>query len=280
VTMLTIKAPAKINLTLEVLGKRPDGFHEVRSVLQTIGLYDTLQIEKGQGFTFKCSLPGWSAEKSLVSEVSSLLPKDFKGGASVKIEKNIPLMIGLGGDSSDAAALFKGLNDLYELNISDDNLQKMANELGSDVAFFLQGGTAFAEGRGEKLTSLPPLKKKWIILAIPDVTVEPDKTTRMYAALQSSSYSDGGKTKQLVEVIKKSETIDSGLLCNAFEDIVLDMYPGLSYYISGFIRSGVSAHITGAGPALFTIFDEKAQAENFYKICQDRRVTVHLVATV
>jgi 4-diphosphocytidyl-2-C-methyl-D-erythritol kinase len=278
--MLTIKAPAKINLTLEVLGKRPDGFHEVRSVLQTIDLYDTLYIEKGQGFTFKCSLPGWSAEKSLVSRVMSLLPKGLKSGASVKIEKNIPLMTGLGGDSSDAAALLKGLNDLYELNISDDDLHKMANELGSDVAFFLKGGTTLAEGRGEQLTILPPLKKTWIVLAIPDVTVEPDKTARMYTALQPSSYSDGAKTTQLVEVIKRGETIESGLLYNAFEDIVFDMYPGLSYYISGFIRSGVSAHVAGAGPALFTIFDDKAQAEKFQKICQERRVKVHLVATV
>jgi 4-diphosphocytidyl-2-C-methyl-D-erythritol kinase len=278
--VLTIKAPAKINLTLEVLGKRPDGFHEVRSVLQTIDLYDTLYAEKGRGFTFKCAHRDWSAQKSLVGRVLSLLPKDFKGGANVKIEKNIPLMSGLGGDSSDAVALLKGLNDLYELNISDDNLHKMANELGSDVSFFLQGGTALAEGRGEIIKPLPPLKKMWIVLAIPDIPIEPDKTARMYAALQPSSYSDGAKTKQLVEVIIKGETIESGLLCNAFEDIVLDMYPGLSYYISGFIRSGVSAHITGAGPGLFAIFDDKAQAEDFYKICQDRRVTVHLVATV
>jgi len=278
--MLTIKAPAKVNLTLEVLGKRPDGFHEVRSVLQTIDLYDTLYIEKGQGFTFQCHLPGWSAEKSLVSRVLSLLPADFKGGVAVKIEKNIPLMTGLGGDSSDAAALLKGLNDLYELNISDDNLHKMANELGSDVAFFIKGSTTLVEGRGEKLTLLPPLKKMWIVLVIPDVPIESGKTARMYAALPPSSYSDGVKTTQLVELIKKGETIESGLLCNAFEDIVLDMYPRLSYYIAGFIRSGVSAHVTGAGPGLFAIFDDKAQAENFHKICQDRRVTVHLVATV
>jgi 4-diphosphocytidyl-2-C-methyl-D-erythritol kinase len=278
--VLTIKAPAKINLTLEVLGKRPDGFHEIRSVLQTIDLYDTLHIEKWQGFTFQCPLPAWSAEKSLLSRVLSLLPVDFKGGATIKIEKNIPLMSGLGGDSSDAAALLKGLNELYELNISDDNLHKIAKELGSDVAFFLKGGTALAEGRGEKFTPLPPLKKFWLVLLFPDITVEPGKTTKMYAALKPSSFSNGARTAQLVKVIKNGQPIERGLLGNAFEDIILDVYPDLSYYIRGCIRQGIPVHLAGAGPTLFAIFPDAAGAKDFYNICREHNAKAYIAETI
>jgi 4-diphosphocytidyl-2-C-methyl-D-erythritol kinase len=278
--MIKIKAPAKINLTLEVVGKRPDGFHEIKSVLQAIDLYDTLQIEKGRGFTFQCPLPAWSAEKSLLSRVSSLLPADLMGGATVKIEKNIPLMSGLGGDSSDAAALLKGLNELYELNISDNNLHKIANELGSDVPFFLKGGTALAEGKGEKLTPLPPAKKFWVVLLFPDIAVEPGKTAKMYAALKPSSFSDGVRTKQLVEALKRGKPIEPGLLYNAFEDIVLDVYPDLSYYIRGCIRQGIPIHLAGAGPTLFAIFPDAAGAKDFYNICREHNAKAHIAETV
>jgi 4-diphosphocytidyl-2-C-methyl-D-erythritol kinase len=278
--MITIKAPAKINLILEVLGKRTDGFHEIRSVLQTIDLYDTLYIEAGRGFSFECDIPDWSAEKSLVSRVLSLLPAISGRGVDIKLEKHIPMMSGLGGDSSDAAALLKGLNDCCGLNISDEKLHELATQLGADVAFFLRGGTALASGKGEMITPLPPLLKMWLVLVMPDVPVAQGKTTRMYAALKPSSYSDGAITGQLVEALKKGKTIGSELLYNSFEDIAQDMYPGLSYYISGFIRSGIPAHLAGAGPALFAVFSDKAQAEDFYKICQDQHVTAHIAESI
>ncbi len=278
--MVSVKAPAKVNLTFEVLGKRSDDFHEIKSVLQAIDLYDTLHIEKGRGFTCKCNYKGWSAEKSLVSRVLSLLPADFKGGAAVKIEKNIPLMSGLGGDSSDAVALLKGLNELYELSISDDNLQKMAATLGSDVPFFLKGGTALVEGRGEIIQPLPPLKKLWVVLLFPDIAIGPGKTAKMYAALKPSSYSDGKKTDQLVEVLKKSKPVEPVLLYNAFEDIALDIYPDLSYYIRGCIRQGIPIHLAGAGPTLFAIFSDEAGAKNFYKICREHDARAYVAQSI
>jgi 4-diphosphocytidyl-2-C-methyl-D-erythritol kinase len=278
--MLTVKAPAKVNLTLEVLRKRNDGFHEIRSVLQTIDLSDTLYIQAGRGISLRSDIPGWSAEKSLLNRVLKLLSAGSDRGVDIKLEKRIPLLSGLGGDSSDAAALLKGLNQLWSLNFSDKKLHELATQLGSDVVFFLKGGTALAEGRGEKLTPLPPPPKLWLVLVVPDVTVEPGKTAKMYAALKPSSYTDGAITGQLIEVLKKGKTIGSELLYNTFEDIALDVYPGLSYYISGFIRSGIPAHLAGAGPVLFAVFSEKARAEDFNKICQNHRAKAYIAETI
>src|SRR5512137_1448432 len=114
--MVTIKAPAKINLTLEVLRKRPDGYHEIRSVIQTIDLCDTLSIEEAEHVTFECDMPDWDMNKSVMTKVFDIL--DSKKGAKISIQKRIPLTAGLGGDSSDAAALLKGLNKLQMLELS------------------------------------------------------------------------------------------------------------------------------------------------------------------
>ncbi|MFC1914611.1 4-(cytidine 5'-diphospho)-2-C-methyl-D-erythritol kinase, partial [Chloroflexota bacterium] len=122
--MLTVQAPAKINLTLEVLGKRPDGYHEIRSILQTINLCDTINFELSHELIFKSSAPYWTAEKSLVSQAARLLRKatGCKKGAMIAIEKRIPLISGLGGDSSDAAATLSGLNQLWELGLPKEKL--------------------------------------------------------------------------------------------------------------------------------------------------------------
>ncbi len=279
--MLTLKAPAKVNLTLEVIRKRPDGFHEVRSVLQTIDLYDTLYIQAERGFTFRCSLPDWSAEKSLMSRVLSLLPADFKGGAAVKLEKRIPLMSGLGGDSSDAAALLKGLNDLYDLSISDDNLQKMAAKLGSDVPFFLRGGTALVEGRGEVLKPLPPPPKFWLVLIVPDVKVEPGKTAKMYAALKPQYFADGAATTRLAETLKRGKPVSPSLLCNAFENVVFDVFPGLRGYMERLVKLDVpNIHLAGSGPTLFNVFKDKSEAEEWYQLYQAEGIKSFLAATL
>jgi 4-diphosphocytidyl-2-C-methyl-D-erythritol kinase len=278
--MLTIKAPAKLNLTLEVMGKRPDGFHELRSVFQAIDLYDTLHIKAGRAVTYECDLPGWEASKSLVSRVLDILLGEKRGGVDINIEKRIPLLSGLGGDSSDAAALLKGLNDFWQLGLSDDKLHELAAQLGSDVPFFLKGGTALAEGRGELLTPLPSPPQAWIVVLVPNGAVEPGKTAKMYTALTPSSYTDGKITQQLIEKLKKGEPIASVWLYNAFEDIAGEIYPKLMYYVAGFIKSGVPAHLTGSGPALFSVFNNKNEAEEFYKICQSHRATAFLAATL
>src|SRR4030067_3173170 len=133
--MLSVLAPAKLNLTLEVLAKRADGFHEIRSVIQTISLCDRLDFGLGDDITFKCNEPGWLSEKSLIAKATSLLQQTTgcPKGATIMVHKHIPLMSGLGGDSSDAAACPRGLDKLWGLSLPGGELARLASQLGSDV---------------------------------------------------------------------------------------------------------------------------------------------------
>jgi len=281
--MVTITAPAKINLTLEVLHKRPDGFHEIRSILQTIDLRDTLLLEAGQGISFQCDTPGWSAEKSLVSRAISLL-REATGcalGVEIKIEKCIPLSYGLGGDSSDAAALLRGLNELWRLNLMQEKLAGLASKLGSDVAFFLHGGTALAEGRGEKITPLPPLARMWVVLILPDLPVEPGKTGKMYARLKPAHFTNGSYTEKLVETLHKGEKFSLSMMFNTFENVAFDDYNMHKVYVEHIVKLGAShVHLAGSGQALFTMFQDKENAGELYTRCKNQGMKVYMVGTI
>ncbi len=265
--MLTILAPAKINLTLEVLGKRQDGYHEVRSIIQAVNLCDSLHFQSGRGIEFASSSPGWVAEESLVSRAASLL-RETTGctkGASIEIEKRIPLLSGLGGDSSDAAAVLRGLNELWGLGLSRDELLELAPRLGSDVAFFLYGGTALVEGRGERVTPLPLLPHRWVVLVIPSVPRTPGKTKRLYSRLNASHFTDGRTTERLVESLKAGGGFTPSLLFNTFENVTLTRSSRLSVYRAHIVKTGAtSVHLAGSGPGLFTLLKDKNEAEELY----------------
>ena len=281
--MITLKAPAKINLTLEVLRKRPDGYHEIRSVLQAIDLSDTLQIEPGKGVSFQCNMQGWSAKNSLLSKAAALLQKvsRCKQGAAIALEKRIPLLSGLGGDSSAAAALLKGLNEFWGLHLSDEKLVELAARLGSDVAFFIKGGTALAAGRGEIISPLPPLQKLWVLLIFPDIKVGPGKTAKMYAALKPEHFTDGSKTDRLTAAIKEGKILDTSLLFNVFKDIGFHVYSGLLTSIVRLIKAGVcDVYLAGSGPTLFAMFQDGVKAADFYRRCQDQGMKVYLAETL
>ncbi|HEX9975803.1 MAG TPA: 4-(cytidine 5'-diphospho)-2-C-methyl-D-erythritol kinase, partial [Dehalococcoidales bacterium] len=219
--MIAISAPAKINLTLEVLGKRDDGYHEIRSVIQTISLCDNLTFEPANSLEFKSDSAEWAAEKSLVSRAAMLLQPtgSHSHGATIGVKKRIPLLSGLGGDSSDAAATLEGLNKLWKLGLSREDLLPLARQLGSDVAFFLYGGTALVEGRGEKITPLPPLPQRWVVLAIPDTPRLPEKTKRLYARLKINHYTDGQITEKFIKALKEGKELKPSLLFNTFENV-------------------------------------------------------------
>ena len=280
--MLTVMAPAKINLTLEVLSQRPDGFHEIRSVLQTINLCDSLHFQTGQGIALKSDLPDWSADESLVAKAASLLQKatGCVSGATIEVDKRIPLMSGLGGDSSDTTAVLRGLNELWGLGLSKERMLDLAAQLGSDVVFFLDGGTALAEGRGEVITPLPPLSPMWVILVVPDVTRLPGKTKGLYASLNPSHYTDGQITERLLKALKAGRGLKPSLLFNTFENVAFEYFSELKVYKEHFVKLGAShVHLAGSGPTLFTMLEDKARAEKIYQNLQKQSVECYLAET-
>ncbi len=281
--MLTVSAPAKINLTLEVLAKRRDGFHEVRSILQTIDLCDSLCFQSGENIEFKSSLPDWIAEKSLVSKATSLLQQatGCSKGATIEVKKRIPLLSGLGGNSSDAAAILRGLNQLWGLGLSLGKLLELAWQLGSDVAFFLYGGTALVEGRGEIVTPLPPLPHMWVVLAMPPVPRLPGKTGQLYASLKANHYTDGQITQRLVEELKEGREFTPSLLFNTFENVAFTRFSGLGVSRDHMVKiGGTAVHLAGSGPALFTLVKDKAQAEQLYFRLKQQRLEPYLTETL
>jgi 4-diphosphocytidyl-2-C-methyl-D-erythritol kinase len=279
--MITVKAPAKINLTLEVLSIRPDGFHEIRSVLQTVDLCDTLRLETTKNVTFRSDMSGWSAGKSLVIKAVDLLKKTTGclKGVTVEIEKRLPLMSGLGGDSSDAAALLRGLDKLWELGLSSERLSELAAQLGSDVTFFLHGGTALAKGRGEILTPLPALAGLWVVLVMPPVPSVPGKTGRMYSMLMPEYFTDGKMTQKLVETLHKAGEFSPSLLFNTFENIAFKDKI-LKVHIGKLAKLGMTdVHLAGSGPTLFMMLPGKDRAEDIYRRCILEGMKAYLVNT-
>ncbi|MBA7469547.1 4-diphosphocytidyl-2-C-methyl-D-erythritol kinase [subsurface metagenome] len=281
--MLTLQAPAKLNLTLEVLGERQDGFHEVRSVIQTINLCDSLHFQSGQNMEFKSDMPDWIPEKSLISKASSLIRKatGCTKGAIIEVDKRIPLESGLGGDSSDAAAVLRGLNKLWGLGLLLEELLELAAQLSSDASFFLYGGTALAEGRGEIVTPLPSLSHIWVVLMVPPVSRRPGKTEQLYASLKASHYTGGQVTDRLVTLLNRGGEVTASSLFNVFDEVALANFAGLDRYREQFLKAGAQkVHLAGSGPALFTLMEGKSQAEKIYENLQKQGLASYLSETL
>jgi 4-diphosphocytidyl-2-C-methyl-D-erythritol kinase len=281
--MLTVKAPAKINLTLEVLSQRPDGFHQIRSLIQAIDLCDSLSFSLSDGIEFSSDNPDFVPEESLTSKAAALLRQTTgcSKGATIEVSKRIPFSSGLGGDSSDAAATLHGLNKLWQLGLSPEELFKLAPRLGSDVAFFVYGGTALVEGRGERVTSLPSLPPRWVALIVPPLPVVKEKTRQLYARLKPSHYSDGQITQRLLKVLKEGGEFKPSMLFNTFENVAFDFSPKLKVYKEHFIKLGAqNVHLAGSGPTLFAMFEDKAQAEELYQRCKDQGLESYLAETL
>jgi len=281
--MLTVLTPAKLNLTLEVLGRRRDGFHEISSVIQTINLCDSLHLQLSQKTEFKSSMPGWIPEESLVSKAAQLL-KETTGcaeGATIEVHKRIPMVSGLGGDSSDAAATLRGLNKLWGLGLSLEELLNLASQLGSDVPFFFYGGTALVEGRGERVTPLPPLPHMWVVVAMPPVPRLPGKTKQLYDSLSVEHYTDGQITNRLVEELREGGEFTPSLLFNTFENVAFARFSKISVSQRHMVKIGATnVHLAGSGPSLFTLVKDKDKAEELYIRLQQQRLEPYLTETL
>ena len=222
---LTALAYAKVNLTLEVLGSLPDGYHEVHTVLQTVSLHDRLTFDPSPDISVECSISALSNPDNLAWKAALALKEatGYRDGARITIQKRIPEAMGLGGGSTDAAATLAGLNRLWGLGLVANELEDVGRGLGVDVPFLVGGGAALGVGRGDRLTRLRPLPPQWLVLVCPP-SGPPDKTRRMYGLLDSESFTDGKVTRVLVDAIERG-SLSHQMLYNVFESVAFNVFP-------------------------------------------------------
>ncbi|MGA7678395.1 MAG: 4-(cytidine 5'-diphospho)-2-C-methyl-D-erythritol kinase [Dehalococcoidia bacterium] len=281
--MLTCVALAKINLVLEVLGKRADGYHEIRSLVQTINLCDVISFELAGKTSFECTEPSLQTSDNLVVQAAELLRKvgGYNKGAKIKLKKRTPWGAGLGGGSSDAATTLSALNRLWKLKLKTSDLVELAARLGSDVPFFVQGGTALIEGRGERVTPLAASMPSWFVLLLPPLPRIPGKTKQLYSHLDNRHFTEGEFIDKAVRIWSQDRRIVSSLVFNVFDKVALDAFPGLEGYWRRFEEAaGKDIHLVGSGPALFAPVDSEAEAEKMCSLLIQQGLEAYSVSTV
>lgn len=280
--MITYKSPAKINLTLEVLGKRADGYHEIRSVMQTVSLNDIMDISLGEKDDITCDYPDWQAEKSLLPKAMKIFREQtgFAAPLNIGLKKNIPLMAGLGGDSSNAATILLAMNELSGLGLGNDKLAGMARQLGSDVTFFLFQGTCVSEGRGEIIHPFRNLPEMQVLLIRPDVKTAANKTAAAYGRVCEQFYTQGEYTRNLMKDLEDGTDISSGIF-NVFENTEFMVGNPLDTARKHLLKMGIPwLKLAGSGPCMFYISDSDVEITDYCKMISNQNMTAwHLKTT-
>lgn len=261
---IKLKAMAKINLGLDVVGKRPDGYHDVRMIMQSINLYDSITITKTKTpkINIKTNLSYLPTnENNLVYKAADLLLKEFHitQGVFINLEKHIPVAAGLAGGSSDAAATLIGINKLFHLGLSKKELMKRGVALGADIPFCIMRGTALSEGIGEILTPLAPMPKCSIIIAKPDISVS---TKYVYENLRLNDNTKHPNIDTLVTLLKEQDLHGiSDNLGNLLEDVTTRKYSVINEIKEFLIQQGaLNSLMSGSGPTVYGIFEDKDTA--------------------
>ncbi len=268
----TQKAFAKINLSLDVVGRRADGYHELISVMQSISLYDTLRFEKkcgnGMSFCSNCNLP--ANEDNLIFRAAEAYfeAAGTRFGLHVELDKRIPMKAGLGGGSADAAAALRALNELDGARFSLEELCEIGIQIGADVPFCIMGGTRLCRGIGEKMQEIPNLLRPFVVVVM---GAEGISTPQAFAAIDEKCGDFKGalraaeeKHKAITECLKngKTDTV-SGVIYNLFEDIILPIRPRVGEIKRALADAGAyAAQMSGSGPAVFGLFEKRAQAQD------------------
>jgi 4-diphosphocytidyl-2-C-methyl-D-erythritol kinase len=257
---LQLQAYAKVNLTLDVGRLRSDGYHEINSVMQTVSLADTLILTAVPGgIVVRCTPPGVVPDgpSNLAHRALQSLADRLPGGVDLQITKRIPAAAGLGGGSSDAAAALMAANTLYSLNLTAVELASLAGRLGSDVPFFIYGGTALAQGRGEVVTALPALKVQWLVLVKPELQVS---TAEIYARYQPGQ-NRAWTTRWLGAVSRGDREAMLASMGNDLEPVTVAVYPEVSILIKCLEQLGAArALMSGSGPTVFGVFPGEEEA--------------------
>lgn len=283
---MEVLAYAKLNLTLDVLGKRPDGYHDMRMIMQSVALADTLTLEETDTGALRVGtnlhfLP--NNEKNLAAqaalrwwEARGQLPK----GLDITIEKRVPVCAGMAGGSSDAAAVLRALNQLEGAPMSLLELARVGERVGSDVPYCVVGGTALAEGRGEVLTPLPPLPKCWVVLCKPEFSIS---TPALFAKIDSVRLRCRPDTQGAIAALEAGDLAGvARRMYNVFEDALPDRQRARVNDIKNILIhcGAMGASMSGTGPTAFGLFDREDRAREAQEQLKDLNGEVFLTQTV
>ncbi len=273
---MNLRAYAKINLTLDIIGKRTDNYHNIESLMQQIDLYDNINLEliKGNRIIIKCNDKKLENENNLAYKSAFLIKETFniEFGIKIRISKNIPISSGLGGGSSDAAQVLKGLNQLLKLNLSNRDLIKLGEEIGSDVPFQIVGGCCLVSGKGEIVERIYNIPQFFVIIINPGFEI---KTSEAYSDI---NLNEVGKKNATRKIIKQ---FNPELLHNDFEDSILRKYPDIKKIKDMLIKNkALNALLCGSGASVFGIFDDETKAKKAYKNTKELFPFVYLGKTI
>jgi 4-diphosphocytidyl-2-C-methyl-D-erythritol kinase len=255
--MIRLLAPAKINLGLEILGRRPDGYHEIRSILAPISIFDRIEVERSPEPAFWTDDPRMNNESNLAARAAASLGVPV----AVRLWKRIPAAAGLGGASSDAAAVLRSLA-ILQPEFPAEALDQTARALGSDVPFFLGPGPAVASGRGDRCAPIVFAAPLWLVVAAPPIEI-PEKTARLYRSLVPDDFTDGSRTDAAANALTRGAPLATNLLTNAFERALYAEWPEARTLRDGLAAAGAGVvALSGAGPAHYAVCENLPDAAN------------------
>ena len=280
---MKIKAYAKINIALDVVGKREDGYHLLRMIMQTIDLYDTIEIEKiDSGINLKCNkhyVP--TDERNLAYKAAKLFKETYSidDGVDINLDKNIPVSAGLAGGSTDAAGVLKLMNKMFNVNADDDELRVLGLKLGADVPYCISGGTALCEGVGEQITQLKQFKDKILILIKPPFGVS---TKEVYKNFDLSRVIFHPKIEELIE---KMESDDIYFVANNMKNLLENVTLKKHRVISSIkeevkLNGSIGTMMSGSGPTVFAFFDDMLKAQMCYDNMKKKYKDVFITRTI
>lgn len=280
---IELKALAKINLGLDVLGRRDNGYHDVSMIMQTIYLYDTVRIEKtfGPGIQVMTNLSFLPVnEDNIAYKAAKLLIEEFgiENGVKIVLHKHIPVAAGLAGGSSNAAAVLFGMNRLFRLGLSQEELMERGVTLGADVPYCIMRGTVLAEGIGEKLRRLPPMPKCTVLIAKPPVSVS---TKAVYEALDSKAIGQHPDIQGIIDGLEQKSLLKiASSMGNVLESVTIPMCPVIETIKQEMMSGGaLGAMMSGSGPTVFGLFESRIQARNVQKQIREKALARQVYVT-
>lgn len=280
---LELKALAKINLGLDVLGRRENGYHDVKMVMQTIHLYDEVILEKTKepGIHLETNLSYLPVdENNIAYKAAKMLQEEFEipEGIRIQLKKYIPVAAGMAGGSTNAAAVLFGMNRMYHLGLTEQQLKDRGVKLGADVPYCIMRGTVLAEGIGEILTPLPPMPRCYVLIAKPGISVSTKTVYEKFDALQDVEHPDIDRLMLGLEQGDLGKVASS--MGNVLEDVTIGLYPVIEKIKQVMKQEGaLNAMMSGSGPTVFGIFEERKTAKRAYNMIKEKKLARQIYVT-